>query len=142
MEIVSITVTKTEIGMNKQVKLLELNEVVTVENYYQIVILHSTFRVSELTEALMQDLSSFGTAYYECKQKECLKKVWFEEGIDCEILKLGAKDWQKGKIKIRVSLEFCPNEPDVEETIGSNQSEFNKPESPLDDIRQMMNENT
>jgi len=128
--------------MNKQVKLLESNEVVTVKNYYQIAILHSTFRVGELTEALMQDLSIFVTADYEGKQKECLKKGWFEEGIDCEVLKLGAKDWQKGKIKIRVSLEFCPNEPDVEETSANRQPEISKSESPLDDIRQMMNGNS
>jgi hypothetical protein len=50
-------------------------------------------------------------------------KDWFENGIDCEVLELGDKAWRKGKIKIRVSIEFCPDEPKVTE-------------SPLEDIRQ------
>lgn len=57
-----------------------------------------------------------------------------QEGIDCQILKIGAKGWQKGKLKIEVnksfqsvktqtSIKFCPDEP-------------LEPKSPLDDIRQ------
>ena len=52
----------------------------------------------------------------------------FENGLDGEVLKIGAKGWQKGKLKIRVSVEFYPDEPEISE-----------PESPLDDIRKMMN---
>jgi hypothetical protein len=65
---------------------------------------------------------------------------WFGDGIDCEILKLGAKGWQKGKVKIKlqVSIEFCPDEPEVEETPASN--EIAQPQSPLDDLRQMINQ--
>jgi hypothetical protein len=47
---------------------------------------------------------------------------WFYQGEDCEILRAGSKGWQKGKLKINVTLEFIPDEP--EET------------SPLDDVRQ------
>ncbi|OKH33931.1 hypothetical protein NIES2119_21800 [[Phormidium ambiguum] IAM M-71] len=53
------------------------------------------------------------------------------DGLDAEILKIGAKGWQKGKIRVRVTLEFEPDEP-----------ETNEPESPLDDLRRMMNENS
>jgi hypothetical protein len=56
------------------------------------------------------------------------------EGIDCQLLIIGAKGWQKGKLKIEVnrsfqsgeaqtSIKFCPDEP-------------LEPKSPLDDIRQ------
>ncbi|MEG4324404.1 KGK domain-containing protein, partial [Microcoleus sp. herbarium5] len=57
---------------------------------------------------------------------------WFGQGIDCEILKVGAQGWKKGKIKIKlnVTIEFCPDEPDVEETPENNESETSKPESP------------
>lgn len=44
----------------------------------------------------------------------------FDKGIDCEVLRLGNKRWQNGKV--RISLEFCPDEP----------------ESPLDDLRQQL----
>jgi len=62
---------------------------------------------------------------------------WFDKGLDCEILKVGAKGWQKGKIRIKVTLEFIPDEPEIEQT-----PEITQPESPLDDIRRMINEAT
>jgi hypothetical protein len=57
-----------------------------------------------------------------------------QEGIDCQILKIGSKGWQKGKLQIaintnmqswkqQVCIKFCPDEP-------------LEPKSPLDDIRQ------
>lgn len=51
-------------------------------------------------------------------RKAILEHVCCDDVIDCEVLRLGAKGWQKGKV--RISLEFCPD----------------LPESPLDDIRQ------
>lgn len=66
----------------------------------------------------------------------------FTEGVKCEALKVGSKGWKKGKMRIRVSLEFCPDEPDIEEALESNQLVSNQSESPLDDIRQMMNGNS
>ena len=56
-------------------------------------------------------------------------KTILEDGVDGEVLRIGAKGWQKGKWRIKVSLEFSPDEPEISE-----------PESPLDDIRQMMNQ--
>lgn len=49
---------------------------------------------------------------------------FFENGIKCKILKPG-KNWQKGKI--RITLEFCPDEP-------------TQAPSPLDDLRKQMKE--
>jgi hypothetical protein len=46
---------------------------------------------------------------------------WFDRGQECEILKAGSPGWQKGKLKIKVTLEFIPYEPEVAK-------------SPLDDI--------
>ncbi|MEG5058282.1 KGK domain-containing protein [Microcoleus sp. A2-C5] len=66
-----------------------------------------------------------------------LYENWFGEGIDCEILRVGAQGWKKGKIKLKlnVTIEFCPDEPEVEETPENNESETSQPESPLDDLR-------
>ncbi|MBE9122941.1 KGK domain protein [Tychonema sp. LEGE 07199] len=65
---------------------------------------------------------------------------WFGEGIDCEILRVGAQGWKKGKIKLKlnVTIEFCPDEPKVEETPENNQLEISPPESPLDDLRRQL----
>lgn len=54
-------------------------------------------------------------------------RLWMNEGKKCEILKIGAKDWMKGRIKIRVIVEFEPETPEPLE-------------SSLDDIRQMIND--
>ncbi|MEP6519875.1 KGK domain-containing protein [Microcoleus vaginatus] len=73
-------------------------------------------------------------------QTRRLYENWFGEGIDCEILKVGAQGWKKGKMKLKlnVTIEFCPDEPDVEETPENNESETSKPDSPLDDLRRQL----
>lgn len=35
---------------------------------------------------------------------------WMDQGVECETLKLGEKQWVKGKIKVRVVVEFEPDE--------------------------------
>jgi hypothetical protein len=61
------------------------------------------------------------------------------EGVNCEVLRIGSNGWQKGKLRIKVSIEFCPDEPEVEETVANE--EIVPTESPLDDLRQIMKEN-
>lgn len=50
---------------------------------------------------------------------------WFSDGKDCEILSLGVKGWQKGKLRIKFTLEFCPDEPEFEEITQSNKPDKN-----------------
>ncbi len=97
---------------------------------------------SQVADALSQFLNSQGVEIIAVVISQggayISNLMWFTEGIDCEVLKLGAKDWQKGKVRIRVSLEFCPDEPETKETPAINQPEIGPTESPLDDIRRMM----
>ncbi len=80
--------------------------------------------------------------YYKANER------WFGEGIDCEILKIGASGWQKGKVKIKTTLEFIPDEPEVkevlmqneEETLMRNELEISQLDSPLDELRKMINQ--
>lgn len=58
------------------------------------------------------------------------KKDWIEQGVDCKVLKHG-KNWESGKFRVKFTLEFCPDEPEIIE-----------PESPLDDLRRKINEAT
>ncbi|MGB3514204.1 MAG: KGK domain-containing protein [Microcoleaceae cyanobacterium] len=68
------------------------------------------------------------------------------DGLECEVLRLGAQSWQKGKIKVKVTVEFCPDEPEeTEESETENETEVsdnNNSEnleaevSPLDDLLQ------
>lgn len=48
-------------------------------------------------------------------------KEWFEEGKDCEILRLGSKDWQPGKVRIKFTLEFYPDELEEEEDLEADE---------------------
>jgi len=88
-----------------------------------------------LNDVLKSQGLQFNTTGYNSQTRNNYDKDWLGEGLDCEILKIGAKGWQKGKIKIRVSVEFCPDKPEIEEA-----PEITEPESPLDDIRRMINE--
>lgn len=84
--------------------------------------------------------------YRETKQK------LFSEGLEGEALKFGADGWQKGKIRFRVIVEFCPEEPEedtekIEETgdsEASEESEINQVEvsnfDSLDDLRKELNQ--
>jgi hypothetical protein len=76
---------------------------------------------------------------YESRLKRFMYEKWFDEGIECEILKLRSGGWQKGKVRINleVSVEFFPDEPEIEET-----TDIKEPESPLDDLRRMINDAT
>ncbi|MEH1946725.1 MAG: KGK domain-containing protein, partial [Nostoc sp.] len=46
------------------------------------------------------------------KQSQDANLNWFKEGIDCEILTLGSPSWKKGKVKIKISVEFYIEEED------------------------------
>jgi hypothetical protein len=62
------------------------------------------------------------------------------EGVNCEVLRIASKGWQKGKVRIKVSVEFYV-EGDSEQLV-SEPAEIELPESPLDDLRQMINQET
>src|SRR4028118_81053 len=57
-----------------------------------------------------------------------------QEGIDCQLLRIGAKGWQKGKLKIEVNRSFQSGEAQTSIRFGPD--EPLEPKSPLDDIRQ------
>ncbi|MBW4647986.1 MAG: hypothetical protein KME06_04695 [Kastovskya adunca ATA6-11-RM4] len=49
---------------------------------------------------------------------------WYVQGVSSELLQPGTQGWIKGKLRINISLEFCPNEPEISE-----------PEARFDDVR-------
>ncbi|MEH1981549.1 KGK domain-containing protein [Nostoc sp.] len=60
----------------------------------------STSRISELINEI-KDLLSGSYQYHP---------DWLEDGVECELLQVGGS-WRKGKI--RLHLEFIPDEPEV-----------------------------
>ena len=53
--------------------------------------------------------------------------------VEAEILEPQLGEWKKGKMRMRVILEFCPNEPEEIEDKDLHQNA-----NPLDDIRRTM----
>lgn len=121
--------------MNNKFKPLESQEVLSIEENNKILLHQLMFTPEQLREQIKCVLINY--TYY--KTNENLEK-WLGEGADCETLKFGSQGWQKGKVRIKVSVEFCPDEPEIEETPTTE--EIPQPESPLDDLRQMINKET
>lgn len=84
-----------------------------------------------VAENFVDDLKSRGVQGASIDKSESQLEFsngeWFNQGKSCEILKLGSTGWQKGKVRLKVIVEFCPDEPEVSE-----------PESPLDCLRQQL----
>lgn len=114
---------------------LQSAEVVSVKNALKLLIGHPTFKVSELKQVLRQILQDYDSAVFiESKENEKVES-FFTTGINAQVLRYGANGWQKGKVRLKFTLEFCPDEPEVHKI--SNQPETSEPESPLDEIRRM-----
>ncbi|MDY7006910.1 MAG: KGK domain-containing protein [Cyanobacteriota bacterium] len=104
-----------------------------LSSYFQILIL----QVTQFAAIIQHNL----------RVSDEIKEQIFEKAVDCQVLKYGAKEWHLGKIKVKVTVEFCPDEPEEEieeneaENSGDNNSEELETEvSPLDDLRQKFNQ--
>jgi KGK domain len=90
--------------MHDRFESLESGEVISVQHDIQVLSGHHTFRVGELNNAIESHLKSAIANWNE------ENNGWFtSQGIDCEALRFGSQGWQKGRI--RLCLEFCPDEP-------------------------------
>lgn len=87
--------------------------------------------INQLISNIKYILRKFGN-YDEKKIEE-----WFGEGINCEYLEIGAKSWQEGKMRLKITVDFCPSQPENNQTIGNDAED-----SPLDDLRRAINQNT
>ncbi|MHC0064667.1 KGK domain-containing protein [Nostoc sp. UIC 10890] len=61
----------------------------------------------------------------------------FDEGFECYLL-IPGQQWRTGKIRLR--LEFCPDKTEIEDKQEENGLEIKQEISPLDDLRQQLNE--
>jgi KGK domain len=57
-------------------------------------------QIGKTAQALHSDMS----------EKIVASDQWLSKGVDCEVLRLGEKQWTKGRIKIQVVVEFYPDE--------------------------------
>lgn len=82
--------------MNEQFEVLDHEDVIVVEP--------DTFEDLDITRA--SKVAHLLEAIQECFGSDTkLAALFSPEGIDCETLRVGAKGWQQGKL--RINLEFC-----------------------------------
>jgi hypothetical protein len=78
----------------------------------------------------------------ESQSHGSIRTTWhtvdWTEDVKCKILKINSKGWQDAIFRIKVSVEFELDEPEIEE----ENTEIQEPESPLDDLRRKINEAT
>lgn len=77
--------------MSKQFQPLSDGEVVAVQG---------TYRVNELTNQIRSKIAS------------SLAEWGDEQGVNGEVLRFGSGGWEKGQVRLRLSIEFCPDEDD------------------------------
>ncbi|ABA24160.1 conserved hypothetical protein [Trichormus variabilis ATCC 29413] len=90
---------------------------------------------SDLACELQQQLNENGIVIQQQHSK-----TWFNEGLDCQILNIGSQGWKRGKVKFNISVEFYIEEE--AEMDNNAHSEISETQSPLDDLRRMINEET
>jgi hypothetical protein len=67
--------------------------------------------LSTPSTALMYQCTFKVSEFMTIMQSKLLEENLFADGMDCELLSAG-KAWTKGKVRMR--LEFCPIEPELE----------------------------
>ena len=102
-----------------------------------ILIDHPMYKVLQMLEVIKEAIRQQESQRGRWAEQD---EDWFNEGTNCEILKIGSKGWKTGKVRIKISLEFCPNESVNEEEYFNEKLVHIQEDSPLDDIRQAMTE--
>ena len=69
------------------------------------------FKLGELSQRLNCRVADLTLGQYNSLDK-CYNRYrkWIDEGVAVEILRVDSVGWQKGKLRAKVILEFCPDE--------------------------------
>ncbi|NCO75638.1 MAG: hypothetical protein GW795_08095 [Cyanobacteria bacterium] len=70
----------------------------------------SMFKLSHLIEGIKCKLIDTSRSDLHDEKKNLSRKKWLNDGVEVEVLKVGALGWQKGKLKLKITVEFSPDE--------------------------------
>jgi hypothetical protein len=122
------------INMDKKYENLERNGVISMktegisQDEYELSSL--TFKVNDFLQLIKESTNKNSDPYLD---------NLFSEGIKCEVL-IPNKNWQEGKV--RLSLEFIPDDTKGKEELQSDESTNNESESILDDLRRRIQQSS
>lgn len=86
---------------------------ITDNDYQRFYVDHSMFKFGHLIEGIKCKLIDTSRSDLKAENKNLKHKKWLNDGVEVEVLKVGALSWQKGKLKLKVTVEFCPDEPEL-----------------------------
>jgi hypothetical protein len=107
--------------MNDQFQPLDDDEVLFV-SVGRVLMTNPTFKVGEFIDALAQAISDREQDWDDANEG------WFGNGLECEALRFGTRGWQRGKVRIR--LEFCPDQDPAPKLLDSRRKERRPSETP------------
>ncbi|MTJ07387.1 KGK domain-containing protein [Anabaena sp. UHCC 0204] len=123
--------------MEDNFKLIECNEDDVIECgdwTYKVSKLRREFEKMGDNSGFMHDLSNaLQNQEINFVPDSDIASASFTKGIDGKMLIVGSNSWKKGRVKLKLSVEFYVEEENTE---------IQEPESPLDDLRRKINEAT
>jgi hypothetical protein len=123
---------------------LDLEEVISTNSKHTIAVRHGTSTVAEFLHGISRYLQQYSTYRDVPISWDDNRQQWFtDEGVEGRALQFGEKGWQSGRL--RLSIEFCPDEPEPEleaETpeLPLLEASIEPTDSPLDEIRRLAEE--
>lgn len=70
----------------------------------------SMFKLGHLIEGIKCQLVNLSREDLRNNDNKDKRKKWLDEGVEVEVLKVGSLAWQKGKLRVKVTVEFCPDD--------------------------------
>ncbi len=109
---------------NFQLQGLDKNDVVDFNG--------DTYRIQKIIDSLSEQVrNQLGQSLHHQLSRQGIQihqyASCFTSGVDCQVLRVDRPNWQKGKFKLHISMEFIPEDPELE-----NKSE-------LDAVRETIN---
>jgi len=119
---------------------LDLDEVISANTQHSIGVKHPTCTVEEFLDGIAHALQHYATYSSSSITWDRNRYLWFtEEGVEGRALQFRKKGWQSGRL--RLSIEFCPDEPEVEtREMPLLEASVEPVDSPLDEIRRLAGE--
>ncbi|MEA5569609.1 KGK domain-containing protein [Calothrix sp. UHCC 0171] len=140
----------------------ESNKFIVLDNNDVLLFLKDTYTVDRFKQLLLENIrSKFKTEIYKSYYVKdifkgisingtflkCGNMLWNSSanGIDCQLLKIGSKGWQSGRLTVSYSIEIIPpkshkehDKLSIDLALDFCANDAKELESPLDDLREII----
>jgi KGK domain len=86
---------------------------ITDNDVHRFCVDHHMFKFGHLIEGIKCKLIDTSRSDLHKENKNIQQKKWLNDGVEVEVLKVGALGGQKGKLRVKVTVEFCPDEQEL-----------------------------